>query len=160
MQENEIIDEQVNTAPDENGGTEQDTKLYSQEELDRRVNEECEQLRKKLADAEKLAGMSEKERADHRRSVREKELAEREAAVAKRELIADAAERLAEAGLPKQLAACLNYSGREECEQSLEAVAQAFESAVTGAVNRRIKGNVPKFAGSGPKDAFLDGLGL
>ena len=160
MQENEIIGEQENTAPNENGGAEQDEKLYSQSELDQRVNEECEQLRKKLADTEKLAAMSEKERADHRRTVREKELAEREAAVAKRELIADAAERLAEAGLPKQLAACLNYSGREECEQSLEAVAQAFESAVTGAVNRRIKGNVPKFAGSGPKDAFLDGLGM
>lgn len=161
MQENnEIIAEQENRAPDEAKAAEQSGKLYSQEELDRRVNAECEQLKKKLADAEKLAAMSEKERADHRRGLREKELAEREAAVAKRELIADAAEKLAEAGLPKQLAACLNYSGREECEQSLEAVAQAFETAVTGAVNKRIKGNIPKFAGSGPKDAFLDGLGM
>lgn len=161
MQEKQITDEQeIGGAPDENAAEEKKEKLYSQAELDERVTTECEQLRKKLAEAEKLSGMSENERSDYRRGLLEKELAEREAAVAKRELIADAAEKLAKAGLPKQLAACLNYSGREECEMSLEAVAQAFETAVTGAVNKRIKGNVPKYAYTGPKDAFLDGLGV
>ena len=160
MQENKTAPEQEKTAAGNTETAEKDEKLYSQAELDERVNAECEKLKKKLAEAEKLSGMSEKERAEHKRSMREKELAERGAAVERRELIADAADILAEAGLPKQLAACLNYSGKEECGKSLAAVTKAFEEAVAAAVNTRLRGGTPKHVYNGAKDAFLDGLGV
>ena len=63
--------ENANIAPGSTAA-EKDEKLYSQAELDMRVNAECEKLRKKLAEAEKLSEMSEKERAEHRRGQLEK----------------------------------------------------------------------------------------
>ena len=90
--------ENANIAPGSTAA-EKDEKLYSQAELDMRVNAECEKLRKKLAEAEKLSEMSEKERAEHRRGQLEKELAAKEAeaenaAVRLREKRLCAAERL------------------------------------------------------------------
>ncbi|MBR5088933.1 MAG: DUF4355 domain-containing protein [Ruminiclostridium sp.] len=157
MQENEILTEEVD---EEKGSEPSGEKLYTQSQLDELLGAEREQLAKKLAEAEKLAAMSEAARTDYRREMREKELSEREAAVEKRELMADALELLEAAGLPKQLAACLNYSGREMCDRSIEAVGTAFESAVAAAVNERIRGKTPKISSGGTNDAFLAGLGM
>lgn len=165
----EIKQEDVMTDEEQAGGTalsgEQESadagrKLYTAEELEKALSAEREMFAKKLAEAEKLAAMSESERDDHRREMLERSLAEREAAVARRELAAEAAEKLSAAGLPKQLAACLDYSGREECDKSLETVGRAFEESLTAAVNQRMRGIPPKFAPGGAKDAFLDGLGV
>lgn len=135
-------------------------KLYTQAELDELLKAERENAEKKLAEAKKLSEMSESDRAAYSRKLIDKELAEREAAVAKRELTADALDMLAEAGLPKQLAACLNYANRDECEASIEVVRTAFEGAVSAAVNERIRGRIPKFSPASTSDAFLDGLGM
>ncbi len=166
--EKEMQEEIINDAEAVSGGAENGTdtaagqpeKTYTRAELDTLIEKERDMYEKKLAEAEKLASMSEDARLDYRRGLLDKELSEREAAVAKRELMADAAEKLEAAGLPKQLAACLNYSGTEECSRSLEAVGKAFEEAVAGAVNERLRGRVPKISASGAKDAFLDGLGV
>ena len=104
--------------------------------------------------------MSESGREDYRREQLERSIAERESAVAKRELAAEAADKLIAAGLPKQLAGCLNYAGREECAASLSAVRAAFESALTSAVNDRVRGYIPKRSAVSTNDAFLDGLGM
>ena len=135
-------------------------KLYSQAELDEFLKAQRELAEKKIAEVKKLAEMSEAERTAYSRELIGKELAEREAAVARRELAADALDMLAEAGLPKQLAACLNYANRDDCEASIAAVKTAFENAVSAAVNERIRGRIPKFSSANPTDAFLDGLGM
>ena len=135
-------------------------KLYTQAELDELLKAERDCAEKKLVEAKKLSEMSESDRAAYSRKLIEKELAEREAAVAKRELTADALDMLAEAGLPKQLAACLNYANRDDCEASIAAVRTAFEGAVSAAVNERIRGRIPKFSPASTSDAFLDGLGM
>ncbi len=135
-------------------------KLYTQAELDELLRAERECADKKLAEVKKLSEMSESDRAAYSRNLVEKELAEREAAVAKRELTADALDMLAEAGLPKQLAACLNYANRDDCEASFTAVRTAFESAVSAAINERIRGRTPKLSSASISDAFLDGLGM
>ena len=137
-----------------------DEKLYTQAELDGALNAEREKFAAKLAETEKLAAMSEEKKAEYLRKQLERTLSEREAAVARRELMADAADKLGAAGLPKQLAECLDYSGREACELSLEKVSAAFENALTEAVTARLRGRTPKFAPTGVNDAFLDGLGL
>ncbi len=164
MQENEIAQgEEIigsETVSENAGETVTEEKLYTKEEFEKALVAEREEFAKKLAEAEKLASMSERERDDHRRETLERSLAEREAAVAKRELAAEAAEKLSAAGLPKELSACLDYSGRDECDRSLEIVGRAFEESLTAAVNQRMRGIPPKFAPGGAKDAFLDGLGV
>ena len=136
-------------------------RLYTQEQLDERLEIERKQFAEKLAEAEKLAAMPENDRSDYKRKMLEKELAEREAAVAKRELMADAVEKLESAGLPRQLAVCLDYSGKEQWQLSLETVCRTFQTAVSAAVNERMCGRIPKLSTSGTgSDAFLEGLGL
>ncbi len=135
-------------------------KLYTQKQLDTAVENERRELGKKLAEAEKLAAMTESKRADYKREQLEKQLMEREAAVAKRELMADAVGMLTEDGLPVQLAQCLNYSDRRSCEESFEAVKKAFGAAVSAAVGERLRGCSPKRSVGGSADAFLDGLGI
>ena len=161
MQENiNIKDEENETVTEDAAEQTADEKLYTKAELDELLNAEREQLGRKLAEAEKLAGMSEAARSDYKRELLDKELSEREAAVARRELMADAVEKLEAAGLPKQLAACLNYSGRDECLLSIETIGRAFTGAVTAAVNERIRGKAPKLSADGSCDAFLNGLGM
>lgn len=135
-------------------------KLYSERELNELLESGMSELRKKLAETEKLALMDAEEKVKYRREMAEKELAQREAAVAKRELMAAAIEKLAEADLPKQLASCLCYDSEDECDRSILAVSEAFREAVTRAVNQRLKGNAPKLISGTDRDAFLDGLGI
>lgn len=157
MQETDIL-ETEKAETDRTDETENGEKFYSQAELDAMLQNERELLEKKLAEAEKLAAMSESARSDYKRELLTRELAEREAAVAKRELIADAADRLAASGLPKQLSLCLNYDSRDECYASLEAVSRVFIDAVTAAVNERMHGRSPKSMPAQGNDPFLDGL--
>ncbi|MBQ9383089.1 MAG: DUF4355 domain-containing protein [Ruminiclostridium sp.] len=159
MKENEAAEKAKGAAagetPADKGG-----KLYTQSELDSALENERKELGKKLAEAEKLAAMTESKRADYKREQREKELEKREAAVAKRELMADALGMINDAGLPVQLAKCLDYSDRGACEESFEAVKKAFGAAVSAAVGERMRGCAPKRSAAGSVDAFLDGLGV
>jgi len=148
------------TTTGENEQAAESEKLYTQSDLDAAVESERGKYAAKLAETEKLAAMSEEKKSEYLRGQLEKSLAEREAAVARRELMADAIDKLDAAGLPKQLAECLNYSDREECAESLVRVGRAFEEALTAAVAQRLRGRTPKLASGGSNDAFLDGLGL
>lgn len=159
MQDENITPAAAETSADE--ATQQPAeKLYTQAELDAALNSERESFAAKLAEAEKLSAMNDDAKAEYLRGQLEKSLAEREEAVARRELMADALDRLEAAGLPKQLSECLNYSGREECDKSIERVGKAFEQALTAAISQRMRGRPPKLAAGGSSDAFLDGLGI
>lgn len=136
----------------------QTEKLYTEAELAESVAQKTAELQKKLDESEKLAGMDASEKAGYLREQAEKSLAAREAAVAKRELMADAAERLKNAGLPSGLAACLDYSDRQACEASFITVTEAFSEAVRAAADFSRLMPVPKAADNGGRDAFLDGL--
>ena len=150
--------EEKTTVNTENAPAEE--KLYTKQELDEILERERGALKEKLAESEKLARMDGAQQEKYRRELAEKELERREAAVSRRELMADAGEQLAQAGLPKQLAACLCYESPELCEKSLKAVSEAFGEAVKLAVNERIRGSIPKYTAAGGSDAFLDGLGI
>ena len=152
MEEKTTVNTEANVPAEE--------KLYTKQELDEILERERGALKEKLAETEKLARMDGAQQEKYRRELAEKELARREAAVARRELMADAGEQLAEAGLPKQLAACLCYESPELCEKSIKAVGEAFGEAVKLAVNERIRGNTPKYTAKSGSDAFLDGLGV
>jgi len=122
-----------------------------QAEFDRRVQKALETQRSKLevlfdekaTEAEKLAKMTEKEKAQYLQQKKEKEMADREAAITKRELAAEAKNTLAEKKLPVSLAEVLNYSNADACKQSIEAVEKAFKEAVKASVEERLKGDKP-----------------
>lgn len=122
-----------------------------QAEFDRRVQKALETQRSKLevlfdekaTEAEKLAKMSEKEKAQYQQQKQEKALAERENAITRRELMAEAKNTLAEKKLPLGLCNVLTYTDADACKQSIEAVEKAFKEAVEASVEERLKGDKP-----------------
>lgn len=101
---------------------------------------------KAAAEEEKrVAALSDQEKA----AEREKALAEREARLAAAEFKAGAVSKLAGAGMPTELADCLNYDSKEDYEKSYTAVSAAFEKAVQAAVNNRLRGKTPPVVGQG-----------
>lgn len=151
--------------PSAEGKTE---KTFTQAELDAIIDKRIarerasfdKQLTEKLSEAQKLAKMNAEQKAQYEKEQAEKRLAEREATITRRELIAAAKETLAGKGLPIGLAEILDCSSAEKCNESIEAVAKAFNSAVTKAVNDKLRGTPPKTGEAQTKDPFLEGLGL
>lgn len=97
-------------------------------------------------EAEKLAKMSEQQRADElaRQAIeavekREKEIAVREEAVKKRELRAQAIETLRTKGLGEGLADFLDYANAEACNASIEKLEKSYRAAVQASVEDRLK---------------------
>ena len=127
----------------------QETKTFTQEELDKivqgRIAKERKAWEKHLEDekteAQKLETMSEKEKKKYQEEKRIKELDDREAAITRRELTAQAKVQLADKGIPTELAEILNLTDAESCKKSIEIVEKAFQSAVEKAVEEKIKGN-------------------
>ena len=129
----------------------QETKTFTQEELDKivqgRIAKERKDWEKHLEDekteAQKLETMSEKEKKKYQEEKRIKELDDREAAITRRVLTAQAKVQLADKGIPTELAEILNLTDAESCKKSIEVVEKAFQSAVEKAVEERIKGREP-----------------
>ena len=132
-------------------------KTFTQEDVDKiiqgRIAKEKKAWQKQLEDqrteAEKLAGMSEKEKKQYQEEKRIKDLDEREAAITHRELTAQAKVQLADRGIPTELAEILNFTDADSCKKSIDVVEKAFQSAVEKAVEEKLKGgNPPKKAPS------------
>ena len=129
----------------------QETKTFTQEELDKivqgRIAKERKAWEKHLEDekteAQKLETMSEKEKKKYQEEKRIKELDDREAAITRRELTAQAKVQLADKGIPTELAEILNLTDAKSCKKSIEIVEKAFQSAVEKAVEEKIKGREP-----------------
>ncbi len=107
-------------------------------------------LEEAKTEAEKMAAMNEKQKADYERDKRMEALEQRERDITTRELKATAYETLAEKGLPKELAEILNYTDADQCKASIDAVEKAFQSSVERAVNEKLRGNnqPPKSGGN------------
>lgn len=175
----EVIDN-VQTGANE-PGQEQQPKTFDellkdktyQSEFDKRVAKALETAKGKWesdhqakleaakTEAEKMAAMNEKQKADYERDKRIKALEQREREITTRELKATAYETLAEKGLPKELAEILNYTDADLCKASIDAVEKAFNSSVVNAVNEKLKGTTqtPK-KGEGVKGTDMFGFGF
>lgn len=118
-------------------------------------------LEEAKTEAEKMAAMNEKQKADYEQDKRIKALEQREREITTRELKATAYETLAEKGLPKDLAEILNYTDEDQCKASIDAVEKAFKSSVEKTVNEKLRGNSqpPKKGGSGG-DTNVFGFGF
>lgn len=114
-------------------------------------NEHQAKLEAAKTEAEKMAAMNEKQKADYERDKQLKALEQREREITTRELKATAYETLAEKGLPKELADILNYTDADQCKASIDAVEKAFQMSVEKTVNEKLRGNnhPPKSGGKG-----------
>ena len=129
----------------------QETKTFTQEELDKivqgRIAKERKawekQLEEQQTEAQKLETMSEKEKKKYQEEKRIQDLDDREAAITRRELIAQAKVQLADKGIPTELAEILILTDADSCKKSIETVEKAFQSAVEKAVEEKIKGREP-----------------
>lgn len=144
-------DGQGNDSQGNDGQTGQETKTFTQEELDRivqgRIAKERKswekQLEEQQTEAQKLEKMSEKEKKKYQEEKRIKDLDDREAAITRRELTAQAKVQLADKGIPTELAEILILTDADSCKKSIETVEKAFQTAVQRAVEERIKGREP-----------------
>ena len=144
-------DGQGNDGQGNDGQTGQETKTFTQEELDRivqgRIAKERKswekQLEEQQTEAQKLEKMSEKEKKKYQEEKRIKDLDDREAAITRRELPAQAKVQLADKGIPTELAEILILTDADSCKKSIETVEKAFQTAVQRAVEERIKGREP-----------------
>ena len=144
-------DGQGNDGQGNDGQTGQETKTFTQEELDRivqgRIAKERKswekQLEEQQTEAQKLEKMSEKEKKKYKEEKRIKDLDDREAAITRRELTAQAKVQLADKGIPTELAEILILTDADSCKKSIETVEKAFQTAVQRAVEERIKGREP-----------------
>lgn len=144
-------DGQGNDGQGNDGQTGQETKTFTQEELDRivqgRIAKERKSWKKQLeeqqTEAQKLEKMSEKEKKKYQEEKRIKDLDDREAAITRRELTAQAKVQLADKGIPTELAEILILTDADSCKKSIETVEKAFQTAVQRAVEERIKGREP-----------------
>lgn len=131
-------------------------------ELDRRVREGIERARTEWeqadAERERVAAMNEEERARYAMRRREEALEAREKLLMERELRAMALERLAQRGLPRELADALCYESEQKCLDALGALEQAFRRAVQEAVDKRLRGSAPSVGGmqTADPDAMSD----
>ncbi|WP_278474889.1 DUF4355 domain-containing protein [Turicibacter sanguinis] len=172
----EVIDN-VQTGASESG-QEQQPKTFDellkdktyQSEFDKRVAKALETARGKWesdhqakleeakTEAEKMAAMNEKQKADYERDKQIKALEQREREITTRELKAAVYETLTEKGLPKDLAEILNYTDADQCKASIDVVEKTFNSAVTKAVNEKLQGtaHTPKKGGEVKDNPLFD----
>lgn len=137
-----------------------------QSDLDRRINDAVKSATTKERERQKIIAdnlqdevlrvskMTEQEKEAYFKSKAEKEAKKRDAELTRRELTLDARATLAEKNLPADFINLLNYTGKEECMQSIEVLGSAFNAAVAAAVDSRLKGAQP------PKDAKTEGDGV
>ena len=137
-------------------------KTFTQEDVDKAIQKRLARERKKWeqeqqnqqTEAEKLAGMTEKQKKEYQDKKKLEDLEKREKEITKRELSAQAKETLVDKGLPMDLADVLDYTDADACNASIEKVEKAFQQAVQKAIDDKIKGGevIKKAKGSAAKN--------
>ena len=146
----------------------QETKTYTQEELDELLQSETdkrvtqalktakakwekeykEQLEKEKKEAERLSKLSAEEREKELLKQKEQELAEKERAIRMKELHLDTIEVLAEEGLPVGFAEFLIKDNAETTNENIKKFKKEWQEALSKAVDERIKGKSPRLPGT------------
>jgi len=134
----------------------QDTKTYSQAEVDallqaetdRRVTSALkkaeEKNKAKVKEAEKLAAMNSQQKYEYELEQREKAIVEKERALALAENKNEAAKILEEKGLSLQLVDFVVAEDAETMNANIKLLDKAFKSSVKAEVEKRLGTNIPK----------------
>lgn len=136
---------------------EQPVQGMTAQDVDARIQQAVEKARadweRVQTENQRVAAMTAEERAGYELSRREAELMEREKQLLRRELKAMALEKLAERGLPADLAEALNYDSEQACMNGLDKLERAFRAAVQTAVDERLRGETPSMGVNRRMDA-------
>ena len=164
------------TTEDKEVEEKEETKTYTQEELDkllqsetdRRVTEALktsrakwekeykEKLEKEKKEAERLSKLSADEREQELLKQKEKELAEKEQAIRLRELQLDTINVLADENLPVGFAEFLIKDDAETTNENIKKFKKEWQEALSKAVDERIKGKSPKLPETKLKSNQID----
>ncbi len=144
---NTVLKEQQEKTGEETAG-----KTFTQEEVDKIVEKRLNRERKKFTNM--LEGKDPKQM----------EIEERETAVSKRELQLEIRDRIKEKGWPSEIYEFLNYTDKESCEKSIEALDKLISAAVNLEVEKRLIGSAPLRKGPStldePSDTLRNAFGL
>lgn len=132
-----------------------ETKTYTQEEVDallqkegdKRVSAALKKQQKKFDEAQKLASMSETEKADYEYSQKLADLEKREAEIAKKELAQETAKQLNEKGLPSEASQFLVAIDAEQTKENIKAFEKIWNDAIENEIKKRIATGTPKVSG-------------
>lgn len=138
-----------------------ETKTYTQAEVDamlqaegdKRVSAALKKQKEKLAEANKLANMSEKEKNEYEYSQKIAELEKREQELAKKELVIETEKQLGEKGLPIQASQFIVAIDAETTKANMKALEKMFNSAVDAEITKRIATGSPN-RGAGNNQAI------
>lgn len=134
----------------------QETKTYTQEEVDallqqegdRRVTQalkkQAEKNEAKVREAEKLARMNEQEKYEYTLQQREQAIAEKERELALMENKNEASKILAEKGISLQLVDFVVAEDAETMNSNIQLLDQAFKTSVRAEVEKRLASKTPK----------------
>ncbi|MDE7433186.1 MAG: DUF4355 domain-containing protein, partial [Lachnospiraceae bacterium] len=116
------------------------------------------EVKTEASEAQKLAAMSEEERAAYDLKKKEDILTAKEAELVRRELRLEAVKQLDAAHIPAELIEVLDLRDAETCKKSIELVGTAFNNAVQKAVDEKLNKNTPvmkKASESGDEDELV-----
>ena len=136
-------------ADDKGGNDNEDTKKYSDAEVDEIINKKFakwqKEQEKKISEAEKLAGMNAQEKAEHERDTLQKELDELKRANSIAEMEKTARTMLHDDGVnvPDEVVSSLIADDADNTKAKVEAFSKAFKEAVQTAVKDALKGKAP-----------------
>ena len=147
--EEEKVDK-VDNQPEET--KQEEVKTFTQEEIDEMVKSNVDRAVAKALhkadeqrkEAEKLAAMNAKEKAEYEINKKAQDLEERERNIQLRELTAEAKDMLIEKGLSSDLASILDYKDAESVKESINIIEEAINKEAEKQVIERLKGRTPK----------------
>lgn len=130
----------------------EEVKTFTQEEIDEMVKSNVDRAVAKALhkadeqrkEAEKLAAMNAKEKAEYEMNKKKQDLEERERNIQLRELTAEAKDILIEKGLSSDLASILDYKDAESVKESINIIEAAINKEAEKQVIERLKGRTPK----------------
>ena len=147
--EEEKVDK-VDNQPEET--KQEEVKTFTQDEIDEMVRSNVDRAVAKALhkadeqrkEAEKLAAMNDKEKAEYEINKKAQDLEERERNIQLRELTAEAKDMLIEKGLSSDLASILDYKDAESVKESINIIEAAINKEAEKQVIERLKGRTPK----------------
>ena len=130
----------------------EEAKTFTQDEIDEMVKSNVDRAVAKALhkadeqrkEAEKLAAMNAKEKAEYEMNKKQQDLEERERNIQLRELTAEAKDMLIEKGLSSDLASILDYKDAESVKESINIIESAINKEAEKQVIERLKGRTPK----------------
>lgn len=130
----------------------EEVKTFTQDEIDEMVKSNVDRAVAKALhkadeqrkEAEKLAAMNAKEKAEYEMNKKRQDLEKRERDIQLRELTAEAKDMLIEKGLSSDLASILDYKDAESVKESINIIEAAINKEAEKQVIERLKGRTPK----------------